>query len=92
MRRISVNSISIPITQENLTNILKIFYYLENYQDLALFVQANPAFCCPALVTEAMTGEIRRITGIPVVSLTYDGTNEYKNDVVIPYLHGANIV
>ena len=77
---------------ESYYNILKIFYYLENYQDLALFVQANPAFCCPALVTEAMTGEIRRITGIPVVSLTYDGTNEYKNDVVIPYLHGANIV
>ncbi len=77
---------------ESYYNILKVFYFLENYQDIALFVQANPAFCCPALVTEAMTGEIRRITGVPVVSLTYDGTNEYKNDVVIPYLHGANIV
>lgn len=76
---------------ESYYNILKVFYYLENYPDLALFVQANPAFCCPALVTEAMIGEIRKITGIPVVSLTYDGTNEYKNDIVIPYLHGAKV-
>jgi hypothetical protein len=59
---------------------------MENYPDLSLFVQANPAFCCPSLVTEAMTGEITKITGVPVVTITYDGTDDYKNDVVIPYL------
>jgi predicted CoA-substrate-specific enzyme activase len=71
---------------ESYENILKIFYLLQNYPDIVLFVQANPAFCCPSLVTEAMTGEIRNITGVPVVTITYDGTNDYKNDVIIPYL------
>lgn len=71
---------------ESYENILKIFYYTENYSDLSLFVQANPAFCCPSLVTEAMTSEIKRITGIPVVTLTYDGTDDYKNEVIVPYL------
>jgi predicted nucleotide-binding protein (sugar kinase/HSP70/actin superfamily) len=71
---------------ESYENILKIFYLMENYPDISLFIQANPAFCCPSLVTEAMTGEIRNITGIPVVTITYDGTNDYKNDVIIPYL------
>jgi predicted CoA-substrate-specific enzyme activase len=71
---------------ESYENILKIFYLLENYPDISLFVQANPAFCCPSLVTEAMTGEIRSITGVPVVTITYDGTSDYKNDVIIPYL------
>jgi len=71
---------------ESFENILKIFYILENYPDISLFVQTNPAFCCPALVTEAMTQEIRRVTGIPVVTLTYDGTSENKNDVIMPFL------
>ena len=71
---------------ESYDNILKIFHIIENYPLVSLFVQANPAFCCPSLVTEAMTNEIRNITGVPVVTLTYDGTNDYKNDVIIPYL------
>jgi len=71
---------------ESFENILKIFYLLENYPDISLFVQANPAFCCPSLVTEAMTGEIRRLTGVPVVTITYDGTDDYKNDILLPYL------
>jgi len=71
---------------ESYENILKIFYIVENYPGIRLFVQTNPAFCCPSLVTEAMTHEIKRITGIPVVTLTYDGTAEYKNDVILPYL------
>jgi predicted CoA-substrate-specific enzyme activase len=71
---------------ESYENILKIFYFMENYPDISLFVQVNPAFCCPSLVTEAMTSEITRITGVPVVTITYDGTNDYKNDVIIPYL------
>lgn len=76
---------------ESYENILKIFYLLESYPEISLFVQANPAFCCPSLVTEAMTGEIRNITGVPVVTITYDGTNDYKNDVIIPYLQGKII-
>jgi predicted nucleotide-binding protein (sugar kinase/HSP70/actin superfamily) len=71
---------------ESYENILKIFYILQNYPDISLFVQTNPAFCCPALVTEAMAQEIRRITGIPVVTLTYDGTSGNKNDIVVSYL------
>ena len=76
---------------ESYDNILKIFHIIENYPGISLFVQANPAFCCPALVTEAMTNEIRNITGIPVVTLTYDGTNDYKNDEIIPYLQGKSL-
>jgi len=38
-----------------------------------------------------MTSEIRKLTGVPVVTLTYDGTDDYKNDVIIPYLQGQKI-
>ena len=48
--------------------------------------QISPAFCCPALVTEAMGRVIEKKTGIPMVSITYDGTGGSKNDIVIPYL------
>jgi predicted CoA-substrate-specific enzyme activase len=71
---------------ESYDNILKIFHIVERYPDTALFVQTNPSFCCPSLVTEAMTNQIKKITGIPVVTITYDGTEEYKNDIIIPYL------
>ncbi len=74
---------------ESYENILKIFYILENYPGISLFVQTNPAFCCPAMVTEAMAQEIRRITGIPVVTLTYDGTSGNKNEVLVSYLNSA---
>ena len=73
-------------TGESLDNILKIHYIKKHYPDVALFVQASPAFCCPALVTEAMAHEIERKTNTPVVSITYDGTGGNKNDVIIPYL------
>lgn len=73
-------------TGESMENILKIFSLVINYPDISLFVQTNPAFCCPSLVTEAMAGEIERVTGIPVVTIEYDGTGGSKNDAVIPYL------
>lgn len=76
---------------ESYDNILKIFYILENHPDVSLFVQTNPAFCCPSLVTEAMKNEIRRITGVPIVTITYDGTSEFKNDVIVPYMKLAVI-
>jgi predicted nucleotide-binding protein (sugar kinase/HSP70/actin superfamily) len=71
---------------ESYDNILKIFFLLENYPDISLFIQTNPAFCCPSLITEAMKNQIRRITGVSIVTITYDGTSEFKNDVIVPYL------
>ena len=73
-------------TGESFDNLLKVFHLVERYPNLALFVQTNPAFCCPSLVTEAMSREIERATGVPVVTVTYDGTVSNKNEVVIPYL------
>jgi predicted CoA-substrate-specific enzyme activase len=73
-------------TGESLDNILKITYLSAHHPDLSLFVQASPAFCCPSLVTEAMSRDIERITGVPVVSITYDGTGTLRNDVIIPYI------
>jgi predicted CoA-substrate-specific enzyme activase len=76
-------------TGESFDNLLKIFHLIERYPDIALFVQANPAFCCPSLVTEAQAGQIERQTGVPIVTITYDGTASSKNDVVVPYLELA---
>ena len=58
--------------------------------DVSLFVQANPAFCCPSLVTEAMADRIREMTGVPVVTVTYDGTAAPANDAIVPYLKLAS--
>jgi predicted nucleotide-binding protein (sugar kinase/HSP70/actin superfamily) len=71
---------------ESMENTLKIHYLAKHYPDLTLFIQTNPAFCCPSMVTEAMKKEIEKITSIPVVSITYDGTGGLKNDSVVPYL------
>jgi predicted CoA-substrate-specific enzyme activase len=76
---------------ESYDNMLKIFYILQQYPDLSLFIQTNPAFCCPSLVTEAMKNEIRRITGVPIITITYDGTSDFKNDVIVPYLKLAKM-
>jgi len=73
-------------TGESMDNLLKIHYALKYHPDLALLVQASPAFCCPALVTEAMAQRIERVTGVPLVSITYDGIGGGKNDVIVPYL------
>ena len=78
--------IDIHHTGESFDNLLKVFHLVERYPNLALFVQTNPAFCCPSLVTEAMSRRIERATGVPVVTVTYDGTASNKNEVVIPYL------
>ncbi len=75
---------------ESYDNLLKIFHILEYHPELSLFVQTNPAFCCPALITEAMTQRIKSLTGVPVVTVTYDGTSESKNEVILPYLVAAS--
>ena len=73
-------------TGESMDNILKIHYIRKYYPDVSLFIQTSPAFCCPALVTEAMAKKIEENTGVPVVSITYDGTCGNKNKVIVPYL------
>jgi len=75
---------------ESYDNILKIFFIMENYPEVSLFVQTNPSFCCPALVTEAMTRQIRELTGVPIVTITYDGTSDRMNDLIVPYLQKAS--
>lgn len=70
---------------ESYDNLLKIFHIKNMYPKTRLFVQTNPAFCCPSLITEAMKTEIRKHTGIPIVTITYDGTTERKNDILAPY-------
>ena len=74
---------------ESYDNILKIFYLKENYPELALFVQTNPSYCCPALVTEAMTRRIKELTDVPIVTLTYDGTSGQMNDAIVPHIRNA---
>jgi len=74
---------------ESYDNILKIFNIVENYPEVSLFVQTNPSFCCPALVTEAMTRRIKELTGVPIVTLTYDGTSNLMNDAIVPYIAKA---
>ncbi len=71
---------------ESLENILKIHNLIKHYPDLDLFIQTNPSYCCPSLVTEAMTSKIEEITGVPVVTIEYDGTTGIKNEDIIPYL------
>jgi predicted CoA-substrate-specific enzyme activase len=83
---LSQYNVRIENTGESMDNLLKIYYIMRHHPDVSLFVQASPAFCCPALITEAMSREIEQNTGIPIVSITYDGTGGNKNDVIIPYL------
>jgi hypothetical protein len=79
-------NLRIEHTGESMDNILKVFYVKKFYPDVSLFVQTSPAFCCPSLVTEAMAAKIEAKTGIPIISITYDGTGGNKNRAIIPYL------
>ena len=83
---LSPYNVRLEHTGESMDNLLKIFYTVRHHPEVALFVQASPAFCCPSLITEAMSREIERNTGVPMVSVTYDGSGGSKNEVVLPYL------
>jgi len=83
---LSQYNVRLEHTGEAMDNLLKIYYTARQHPDIALFVQASPAFCCPSLVTEAMAREIEERSGVPVVSVTYDGTGGMKNEVILPYL------
>jgi predicted nucleotide-binding protein (sugar kinase/HSP70/actin superfamily) len=71
---------------ESIENALKIIHLTEHYSDIALFVQTNPSYCCPSLITEAMAGKFEEISGIPIVTIEYDGTSAGKNQDIIPFL------
>jgi hypothetical protein len=71
---------------ESFENILKIHSLIHQHPDIDLFIQTNPAYCCPSLVTEAMAPRIEELTGIPVLTIEYDGTSGFKNEDLIPYL------
>ena len=71
---------------ESIENILKIQALMHQHPDIALFIQTNPSYCCPSMVTGAMSSRIEEITGVPVVTIEYDGTNGFKNEAIIPYL------
>ncbi|HUZ18529.1 MAG TPA: CoA activase, partial [Spirochaetia bacterium] len=71
---------------ESYDNLLKILHLVRDHPDVSLFVQTSPAFCCPSLITESMGATIERLTGVPVVTITYDGTSDIKNELVVPYL------
>jgi predicted nucleotide-binding protein (sugar kinase/HSP70/actin superfamily) len=77
---------------ESWDNLLKISHLVKVHPDLRLFVQTNPVFCCPSLVTEAMARRIEELTGVPVVTLTYDGTGSFKNDKIVPYLATLQVI
>ena len=74
---------------ESMDNLIKIATLVRHYPDISLFVQTNPAFCCAGLVTEAMVPRIEEYTGIPIVTLNYDGTGKNINDKIRPYLKFA---
>ena len=84
--RLRVFNLRLEHSGESYDNILKIFHILEEHPEVALFVQTNPSFCCPSLITEAMADRIHRVTGVPVVTITYDGTGDEKNDVIVPHI------
>ena len=83
---LSEYTISIENTGESMDNILKIHYIKKHHPDVSLFVQTSPALCCASLITEAMKDVIEKKTGVPVVSIRYDGTGGNKNTAIIPYL------
>ncbi len=85
-KHLSEFNIDLLHSGESYDNLLKIFFIMENYPEVSLFVQTNPSFCCPALVTEAMTRQIRQLTGVPIVTITYDGTSDSMNDLIVPYI------
>ena len=76
---------------EALENVLKIIHLKEHYPEISLFVQTNPSYCCPSLVTEAMASQLEKISGTPIVTIEYDGTSSGKNEDIIPFLKYAKV-
>ena len=80
-------NISIRHGGETAQNIIKIHSMLRHYPDISLFIHVNPLFCCPGLVSESIFQKVEKNTGVPIVSIIYDGTMNNKNDLLAPYLY-----
>ncbi len=87
MDRLAQYSLTIDHGGETSQNILKIYSLIKHYPDIKLFINANPIFCCPGLVSEAIFRKVERDIGIPIVSINYDGTRTPHNDILAPYIH-----
>jgi predicted nucleotide-binding protein (sugar kinase/HSP70/actin superfamily) len=72
---------------ETTENLLKVFYLKKKHPNLKLFINVNPIFCCPGLISETIYKKVEKEIGIPIVSITYDGTQADKNKVLNPYLY-----
>ncbi|MBN1578265.1 MAG: hypothetical protein JW913_17020 [Chitinispirillaceae bacterium] len=81
------HSFTIRHSGETSENLLKVYYLKGNYPDLKLIINAYPMFCCPGLISEAIYKQVEKEIGIPIVSISYDGTQTDKNKVVNPYLY-----
>ena len=79
-------NIKLEHSGESSDNIVKTYILKKNNPDIALFIALKPIFCCAGLVTEAMSTTIEDITGVPVVTLTYDGTTKSINQKIIPHI------
>jgi predicted nucleotide-binding protein (sugar kinase/HSP70/actin superfamily) len=71
---------------ETAQNILKIYTLIRHYQDLSLFIHVNPIFCCPGLVSESILKNVEKDIGIPIISITYDGTSTRQNSILAPHI------
>ncbi len=67
-------------------NLLKTWYIKKHFPKVSLFVQLSPVFCCAGLVTVAMNAKIEEIISVLVLSPTYNGAGDYKNDARASYL------
>ena len=72
---------------ETVENLLKVFYLKETYANLKFIINANPIFCCPGLISEAIYKTVENDIDIPILSILYDGSEADKNRVLKPYLH-----
>jgi hypothetical protein len=81
------HSFTIKHGGETSENLLKVYYLRENYPELKLIINVNPIFCCPGLISEAIYKKVEKDIAIPIISITYDGTQTDKNKILNPYLH-----
>ena len=90
------DTILLPLKEYNLSirhggetaqNIIKIYSMIKHYPDISMFIHVNPLFCCPGLVSESIFKRVEKTTGIPIISIIYDGTMSNKNDLLAPHLY-----
>ncbi|MGA1874125.1 MAG: acyl-CoA dehydratase activase [bacterium] len=90
MEYLTRHFLSIRHEGETSENLLKVYYLREKYPGLRLMINVNPIFCCPGLISEAIYKKVEKEIGLPIVSITYDGTRKDKNRILNPYLYFLN--